>query len=130
MVDSRVGSLDTNVTQARLRARNPSVRAERRNNKKPRKQLPTQKPATQGAPSVPSVPEGSSLEPNISLDNLVEQMRQPSAGLTAPLAEEESYAEMQNMPDFNLFDHKTKAQIRGFIIRGMIQDANTLEDMR
>ena len=78
------GTQDRGVLNARLRANNPNVRKQRRNNQKPRKNLPTSQPAQM--PKVQEPVTGRLQQmPDESLDARVERMRQPStAGSVEP----------------------------------------------
>lgn len=129
MAEEKAGSLNSNVLQARLRSYNPLVRSQRRGNKKPRKQLPTQQPPTPPKVDMPKVdvPNQSGLKPNVSLDNRVERMRQPSPtpapAPQMPVVEEDPYGAVMNiLPPFDSLDRVTQAQIRGFILKSMIQN--------
>ena len=111
------GTQDRGVLNARLRANNPNVRKQRRNNQKPRKNLPTSQPAQM--PKVQEPVTGRLKQmPDESLDARVERMRQPStAGPVEPTqVEPDKFAGMPTIFDF---DPKTRAMLIASVIREM-----------
>lgn len=119
MASKQPGTMDLGVIDARRRANNSLTRNQRRKNRKPRKQLPTQ---GQGSQPRVTMPAKNISTPDRSLDERVMRMREQAQGSLPAEEPQPNY-----LPPFNDLDHHTKAQIRGFLLREAVRHPDLLK---
>ena len=126
-MEQKRGSQDRGVLNARLNRNKPILRRQRRDNKKPRKQAPTQQMAQ---PPQQVIPQASAKVPNSKLDERVERMRQPTAPLALPTPIQATPVfEPPDMPTIMDYDPKTRAMMLAATYKLWLENPSILDGL-